>query len=47
MTTATRIQPQTTQIIALFNETVDKTKVYNRSELGKMLTSIYHNVLFE
>jgi tRNA A37 threonylcarbamoyladenosine dehydratase len=47
MTTATRIQPQTTQIIALFNETVDKTKVYNRSELGKMLTSVYHNVLFE
>ena len=47
MTTATRLHPQTTQIIALFNEAVDQTKVYTRSELGKTLTSIYHNVLFE
>ena len=47
MTTTASAQLQTTQIMTLFNEAVDKTKVYSRNELGKMLTTIYHNVLFE
>ena len=47
MTTTVSAQLQTTQIMTLFNEAVDKTKVYRRNELGKMLTTIYHNVLFE
>jgi len=47
MTTTASAQPQTTQIISLFNDAVDMTKVYSRNELGKMLTTIYHNVLLE
>ena len=47
MTNTASTKLQTTQIMTLFNQAVDKTKVYSRNELGKMLTTIYNNVLFE